>query len=649
MQSFRTLARSKAGKYIAGGILLVIAIAFAVTGMNGQGGLTAVGTNSTDIAVVGGQAITVNELQTRAQQLFERAREQQPTYTMAQFLAQGGLNDVANQMISEKALMVYGEKYGIVVSKKLVDAEIARIPAFADATGTFSETQFKSILEQQHVTEKQLRDDFTNQIIRQHILLAAAAGVHPPEGFVAPYAAMLIEARSGEVLAIPSKVFAPTQPASEADLKAFFAAHPSDFALPEQRKLRYILFSRDRFDAQTVPTDADIAAAYKARASLYAPRETRDVSQLILSTEAQAKDVAAKAAGGKKLADLAHEAGLTPSRFAGEDQTQLTAQTSTDIAKAVFAAKKGALLGPFKAPLGWAVLSVEDVHAIAGKTLDQARSEIVTLLRADKGRQLFAEFANGIDSKLGSGATLADIAKANGAEIVETPFLTAQGVNVHDATYKPDETVSALLKAGFTMNKGDDAQIVQLKVDEQVAVLAPGDVIPAGPPSFEEARAAVQADWALAQGAAKARDAANKVVALLKQGVAIDDALKQAGAAGQERQPVTVRRVDLQQQQGKVPPPVQAMFSMTPGSAKIMQMTRNAGYLIVRLEKVTETDPSSDQAILQSTRRGIGQTLGSEYAAQLVAAIQKDVRVTRNAAALASVEAELRKANNSAQ
>lgn len=649
MQSFRTLANSKAGKYLAAGILLLIMAAFAVTGMNGQGGLGALGTNSTSVATVDGQSISVNDLQSRTQQIFERAREQQPQLTMAQFLAEGGVKLVADQLIQQKALVAYGDKHGMQVSKKLVDAEIARVPSFADATGAFSESQFKAILAQQHLTEKQVREDLANQILRQHILLAAGAGGRPPESFVAPYAAMLIEARTGEVLAIPSKVFAPTQPASEAELKAFYTAHPRDFALPEQRKLRYILFSSNRFDAQTAPTDADIAAAYKARASFYAPRETRDVSQLILPTEAQAKDIAAKAAGGKKLADLAREAGLSPAPFKGQDQTQLAVQTSADIAKAAFAAKKGALLGPFKAPLGWALVSVDDTHTIPGKTLDQAKSEIVSLLRADKGRELFANFANQIDAKLRGGAKLDDVAKAEGAEVVETPFLTAQGVNVHDATYKPDETVTAVLKAGFSMTPGDDPQIAQLKVDEQIAVVAPGDVIAAGPPPFAEARPAVEADWSLAQGAVKARDAANKVVGLLKQGATIDDALKQTGVVGQPRQPVTVRRVDLQQQQGRVPPPVQALFAMTQGSAKVMPMDKNQGFVVVTLQKITQTDPQTDPVSLQSARAGLAQAVGGEYAAQFAAAILKDVKVTRNAAAIASVEAELRKANVSAQ
>ena len=649
MNFFRFLVRSKAGKYIAGGILLLIALAFAVTGMNGQGGLSVLGPSSAYVAQIGSQTLTVNEVQSRAQRVFERFRQEKPDLTMSQFLAQGGLKQLTDEMIAVKALIAYGDKHGMRISKKLIDAEIARIPAFQDATGNFSETQFKSMLAQQHIAEKELREDLAGNIMRQHLLLAAAAGVRPPDGMLPPYAAMLIEKRDGEAIAIPSQSFAPAQPATDMQLKAFFAAHLADFALPEQRKLRYLLLTRDRFLDQSAPTDAEIAAAYKTRAALYAPKETRDLSQLILPTEAQAKDLAAKAAGGKSLADLAKEAGLSATPLNGLEQANLASTTSAEIAKAAFAAQKGALIGPFKSPLGWALLRVEGVHAIPGKTLDQAKPEIVEALRGDKSRALFSEFVNKVDGKLGEGATLADVAKANGLEVTETPLITAQGKNLRDPAYKPDDAVNALLKAGFGMAQGDDPQIVQVKADDQVAVLVPGDIVAAGPPPFAEVRNAVELEWKLAQGAVKARDAATKVAVLVGKGVAAADALKQAGVAGQPAiQPISIRRADINQQ-NPVPPPVTALLTMRTGSAKVIPMTKNLGFMVVRLATVTQEDPRANAELMNSTRAGLGNALGAEYAAQLTAAIEKDVDVRRNAVAMASIEQALRQANGAAQ
>ncbi len=649
MQFFRRLVRSKIGGYLALGLLLVIFFAFAAGDITGSGGLGVLQPSSTSVARIGGQTITVNDLQSRTQRLFERVRQEKPELTLPQFLAQGGLKQVADEMIAVKALIAYGEKHGMRVSKKLVDAEIARTPAFQDATGAFSESQFKTLLAQQHVSEKELREDFAGQIIRQHLLLAAAAGARTPESMVPPYAAMLLELRSGEAIAVPSQTFAPANPPSDDELKRFYAAHPDDFTLPEQRKLRYILLSRDRFDAQATPSDAEIAAAYKARASQYAARDVRDFSQLIVPTEAQARDLAAKAAGGKPLADLAREAGLSAASLTDTDQAKLASQTNADIAKAAFAAPKGKLVGPFKLPLGWTLISVEAVRSVPRKTLEQAKADLVPELRTAKATQLFGDFVNKVDGKLGEGTTLAEVAKDNGLEIVETPLLTAQGRDLRNPDYKADEVVTALLKPAFAMGQSDDPQVVAVKAEEQAAILAPGDIVPAGPPPFAEVKNAVALDWKLAQGAAKAREAANKLAVLLGRGVAPDEALKQAGIVGQPRQPINVRRIDISQMQGKAPPPVLAMLTMRAGGARVVPMEKNLGFLVVRLEKITEADPTGNASLMQSTRAGLANVLGQEYAQQLTTAIERDIKVERNPVAMAAVEKALRDANGAAQ
>jgi peptidyl-prolyl cis-trans isomerase D len=647
MEFFRRIRKSKIGGTILLLFLGVIAFAFVAGDLLNSGGSDFFGPSSAEVAKVGRERLTVNELQTRVQRVFERNRQEQPTLTMEQFLAEGALGQIADELIAMKAVMAYGERHGIRVSKALVDAEIASNPAFADATGKFNESQFKALLAQQRVSEKDLRDDIASQIMRQQVLGAASAGARTPDSMVLPYAAMLLEQRSGELIAIPSQAFAPTASANEAELKAFYAAHPADFSLPEQRKLRYLLISRAAFEAKAVPTEAEIAAAYKSRSADYAAREARDVSQIILPTEAAAKALVAKA-GGKSLAELAKEAGLAATPFTGVDKSQLAAQASTEIANAAFAAPQGGLVGPLKAPLGWAVLRVEAIKPIAGKTLEQAKPELIPVLQQDKAKQLFADFINTIDGKIGDGATLAEIAKSNNLTLAETPFLTADGRNLQDVAFKADETATALLKQGFAMQQGDDPQIATVKQDEVAAIVAPGDVIAAGPPPFATVRQAVDMAWKLDKGAAKARDIATKVTGLLNKGVPVAEALKQAGAGDVPHEPLAARRIDITRQGQKIPPPLKALFTMKLNSAQAVPMERNQGVLIVRLEKITQEDPSKNAQLIASTKTGLGNVLGSEYARQMITAIEQELKVTRNPAAIASVEAALRKANGAA-
>ncbi len=69
----------------------------------------------------------------------------------------------------------------------------------------------------------------------------------------------------------------------------------------------------------------------------------------------------------------------------------------------------------------------------------------------------------------------------------------------------------------------------------------------------------------------------------------------------------------------------------------------------MKLDKIVEEDPRSNAQLMQSTRAGLANVLGAEYAAQLVGAIEKDVNVQRNATAIASVEKALREAGGTVQ
>ncbi len=645
MNFFRRMLGSKIGGIIAVGTLAVIALAFVLGDITGSGGMHLFGPASGEIAKIGNKTLTVNDLQTRSQMVFERMREKNPELTIDQFIADGSVRRVADELIASRALIAYGEKHGMRVSKALVDAQIASNPAFVDATGNFSEAVFRQMLAQRRVAEKDLRDDIVAQIIQDHMLAPVGAGVKTPENMVPPFAAMLLEERNGEMFAIPSAAFAPPAAPGDNELQAFFRANASQFAVPEQRKLRYALIDLARFEKGAAPTDAELAQAYKAKADQYRARQSRDLSQLILSTESAAKDVASKVRQGQSLQDAAKGLGLSATRIDGADQTQLAGQTSAEIAKAAFAAIKGAVIGPIKAPLGWTVLRLDEIREVPGKTLEQAKAELTAEIRTAKQKQLFSEFVNELDGKLGEGVSLSELAKTYQLTLVETPLITKGGIALKDPQFKADAAVTALLNPGFSMSADDDAQIVSIKPDELAAVVAVNDVIPSGPPPYAEVKAAVQVAWGLSKGSEKAKQLATQLAGELGRGTDAAATLAKLGLSQVERRPITARRADIAQKDGKVAPPLQALFTLNVGAARMLPLENNQGFIVVRLDKITPKDPREVPALMASTRAGLSNVFGTEYARQFMSAVRKELGVTINQEAIASVEKALRQAN----
>src|SRR3546814_3147664 len=82
---------------------------------------------------------------------------------MGAFLRSGALGEIIDQMISQTALGVFGRDQGLVASKRMVDGEIASIPAFQNLAGQFDENAFRAPLARENVSEATLRNERSDE------------------------------------------------------------------------------------------------------------------------------------------------------------------------------------------------------------------------------------------------------------------------------------------------------------------------------------------------------------------------------------------------------------------------------------------------------------------------------------------------------
>ncbi|HKX35165.1 MAG TPA: SurA N-terminal domain-containing protein, partial [Rhizorhapis sp.] len=122
----RRLIHSKIGLGIAFLLVALAAVAFAAGDITGSGGgLGNFTGGSGTVAKVGGDAVTAADLQGRTQMVFDRNRQQQPQLEMTSFLAQGGAENVLDQLIQGLAVTEFARDGGMAASKRLIDGQIA--------------------------------------------------------------------------------------------------------------------------------------------------------------------------------------------------------------------------------------------------------------------------------------------------------------------------------------------------------------------------------------------------------------------------------------------------------------------------------------------------------------------------------------------
>ena len=177
------------------------------------------------------------------------------------------------------------------MSKRLVDAEIVKLPSTRGLDGKFSERpiELPPAAAADRCRSARL---FWARLASRLLLAPAAANARMPVGVATPYASMLLEAREAEIAVIPAELFAAGIPQpSDADIQAFYKQNGTRYMVPEQRVLSIAQIGPEQV-AKVAATDQEITAYYNANQALYGGKGIRSLTQVIVQSEADARALA---------------------------------------------------------------------------------------------------------------------------------------------------------------------------------------------------------------------------------------------------------------------------------------------------------------------------------------------------------------------
>lgn len=640
LQFFRNFFSSKIGIGVTLGFVALIAVAFAggdVASNAGFGGVA----GGDRVASVGNARIDTSDLDRAAANSVEQLRAENPKLTMKSFVAQGGLEQLLDNLIDMAAVRVFAERHGVHVGDRLIDSEIAKIPAAQGVDGKFSDAAYRAFLGQKRISDEQLRRQVTEAMMARQMLSSAEIGVTAPVESVRRYAGVLAERRVGAIALLPSTAFAPKAPPSEAELAAWYSAHRSDYVLPERRVVRYATFSDAVVKNVPAPTDAEIAARYEANKAQYAASESRKITQLVLPTDAAAKAVMAELTGGKTLEAVAAAKGLSAASLGSVTKQALSAQNSQAIADAAFAAAKGKLVGPLKAPLGWIILRIETIEGKAGRSLDQVRGELSQQIAVAKRRTALTDFSARIEDEFDNGAALSDVAKELGVTLSETPPLLADGSIFGAQGQKVPPQLEKVVSAAFAMEGEKQPQLAEVEAGKTFIIYDVGALAPAAAPPLAEIKQAVAIDVQLSKGALAAKAAAQKIENAARKGSDLGTALAGLGIALPPIERIDMPRMQLQSMGQNVPMPLTVLFAMAKGTVKLVGAPRNRGWFVIQLKDAIPGQVAANDPQLGEFSKSIAQLQAAEYAEQLRAAMRAEVGVKRNETAIKAVRNQL--------
>ena len=639
LEFFRSFTRSKVGAIAVLGFLALIAIAFASADVANTGSFGGIA-GGDRVATIGKERIDTGTLSQAATTALENVKQQNPKMSMQGFLAAGGLEKVLDDLVARTAIAEFGRQNGIIASDRLIDSEIAGLPAFKGPDGQFSEQAFRQVIQQRGMNEKLVRDDLAQGLIARQVLTPASLGAVIPREMAARYAALLREKRTGAIGLLPSALFAPAQPPTDAVLQKFYADNRTDFIRPERRVIRYATFGDEALKAIPAPTEAEIAKRYAANSAQYAAMESRRLTQLVVPTEAAAKAIADEVAKGTPLEAAARAKGLTTAAVGPVAKQALAGQSAQAVADAAFAAAKGSLAAPARSGLGWHVMRIDAVDVRAARTLDQVRGELVAVITAEKRRAALTDLSARLEDEFDNGGTLSDAAKELGVTVQQTPQVTADGELYLEQGQRVPPVLAKVVQTAFGMERENQPQLAEVEPGKTFVIFDVSQIAPSAPAPLAEIRRDVETLWMLRQGYAGAKAAAQTVQADVKKGATLSAAMARLGKPLPPVQAVTMGREELGQLQ-QVPPALMLMFSMASKTVKVLPGPQDRGLFVVALDKIEPTTVSAGDPLVVAAQRQLGTVAGNEYSEQLRRAISAEVGVTRNADAVRGVKNQL--------
>ena len=487
------------------------------------------GVPSAAVATVNGQPISVKEYWDAYRRLVRNMtasynRDLDPAMLKALGIDRQALNALINIRVIEYA----ARRLGLDVAPQELRRAIETHPNLQDGSGFIGLERYKALLAANNIEVEEFEADMRMSVLAQKITQIVSDSLEVTEDEMrADFERTNQEAQVRYVL-VKKEDFLKKVVLAEADIKAYFEANKDRYAIPEQRRARYLLISTSDIASAIQVTDEEVQARWASEGR----QETVDASHILFKVDDAAKDAEVKAKAEDILKQIR----------AGADFGELAQLYSDDSGSS----ERGGNLGPF--PRGRMVREFETVafSLQPGQVSDLVRTqfgyhiikvlqhetpdlkaswtEVARLVQMDKAAALVKQKVEQAPAVIEKEKSLPAIAKALGlAEAVAESNLLAQ-----DSDPSAQGLSSAFVNELFAL-KEIDALGKPVDVPMGYAIPQLTEIRLAKPPDLGVSRAAVERDCT----DAKAKELARAAAQGLKEAAArLGDLEKSARAAG---------------------------------------------------------------------------------------------------------------------
>jgi peptidyl-prolyl cis-trans isomerase D len=301
---------------------------------------------------------------------------------------------VLDQMISQRLVAIEAAKRNLFMSREAVIEAITQAPEFQE-NGKFSPALYSAYLAQRGLSDQANVAQLQSELPLMRLVSSIAETAIAPQSVGARLAAIEAQQREVSEVRIRSQQFLPQVKVDEAQLRQYYEGHQAEFRTPERVRAEYVVLSAENLAKQQPVTEDEIRQAYEARASSFRVQEQRRASHILVKTKEDAERI---------VAELKKSPGRFPEIAKKESQDTGSAEKGGDLGwfgpgsmvkpfeDAVFAMKQGETR-VVQSEFGYHVVRLTGIQEGKVRPLGEVKKDIAADLTRQKAAKLYAESA----------------------------------------------------------------------------------------------------------------------------------------------------------------------------------------------------------------------------------------------------------------
>lgn len=397
----------KHSKVVMGILFLLIIPSFVLFGIDGN----YFSGNSATVASVDGKAITQTEWDNAHRTESDRIRAQQPGIDGKLLDSPQARYATLEKLVRDRVLSAAARHMHLMASDAQLARELQKIPAIAQLRkpdGSLDTQAYRALVAAQGLTpegfEAQLRNELSvNQVLGGAVSTSFASPVESKLGLDA-----LLQRREIQIARFDAKDYVSKVTVDDAQLQAFYAAHPELFRQTEEASVEYVVLDLDAIKNGLSVSEDDLRTYYKENQDRLAGKEERRASHILINAPKD-EPAAEREKARQRAEELLAQVRKDPSSFAElarkYSQDPGSAPQGGDLgffardamvkpfADAVFAMKKGDISDVVETDFGYHIIKLTDVKTPKVPSFDEVRPKLEAELRQQQAQRKFAEVA----------------------------------------------------------------------------------------------------------------------------------------------------------------------------------------------------------------------------------------------------------------